>query len=534
MGDGGPAERYSRWVRRGNLFAAGCFAFIALGGCSGAMNPQMDARVDAIALSDARDDRSVPPSDSPVTLDGSPIDATDVGVDVPIATDAARDVAADTSPPVETPPCTDPTTPVDPDPTVGRYYFVDPSTGRDTNPGTAAQPWATFNHPLAHDDVVHLKCGTRIDGGVRISSSGTAGHPITIRTYGTGARPILRNCGSCPDPDGDGRPGFDALSTLPNYQSSLVVTASYIVIDGLEARDAPTGVRVEPASDTVTVRRMVLTNLGEGIWTRGPHALVELNDAHDLQMKVNTAGGNDDSGAVGYVVSGSFAEIRYNRCVRCRAPSYDYGFDGGVVEIYANTSLDDVHIHHNYGQDSEGFTEIGGNAAMNPVLSHLRFHHNVSWNDSSRFFGVHTRASGATFGIDVRQLFVENNTVVQSPAMPDSSVIAFFESPATIDLSVRNNLIVTNHSVYNPRVATTFVHDHNVYVTGTAPVGVTLTATEQSAPSAGFVNLAGGDFHLLASSPAVDRGANLGYLVDYDGTAIPVGAAPDIGAYERH
>jgi len=51
-----------------------------------------------------------------------------------------------------------------------------------------------------------------------------------------------------------------------------------------------------------------------------------------------------------------------------------------------------------------------------------------------------------------------------------------------------------------------------------------------------FVNAAGGDFHLLATSPAVDEAmpsAGLDPAFDFEGTARPQGAAKDIGAFER-
>ena len=43
------------------------------------------------------------------------------------------------------------------------------------------------------------------------------------------------------------------------------------------------------------------------------------------------------------------------------------------------------------------------------------------------------------------------------------------------------------------------------------------------------------NFALLSSSPAIDRGktiTRISLTVDYDGVGIPIGSAPDIGAYE--
>jgi len=47
-----------------------------------------------------------------------------------------------------------------------------------------------------------------------------------------------------------------------------------------------------------------------------------------------------------------------------------------------------------------------------------------------------------------------------------------------------------------------------------------------------FVDPAHGDYHLKAGSPAIDAGTNVGLATDIAGTAVPQGAAPDIGAYE--
>jgi parallel beta-helix repeat protein len=47
-----------------------------------------------------------------------------------------------------------------------------------------------------------------------------------------------------------------------------------------------------------------------------------------------------------------------------------------------------------------------------------------------------------------------------------------------------------------------------------------------------FVNAAARIFRLQAVSPCIDKGVEAGIALDPDGTAIPVGAAPDIGAFE--
>jgi len=51
----------------------------------------------------------------------------------------------------------------------------------------------------------------------------------------------------------------------------------------------------------------------------------------------------------------------------------------------------------------------------------------------------------------------------------------------------------------------------------------------------GFVDAAGGDFHLREGSPAIDAGLDLrgaGVAEDFAGTPRPQGAGYDLGAYE--
>ena len=47
-----------------------------------------------------------------------------------------------------------------------------------------------------------------------------------------------------------------------------------------------------------------------------------------------------------------------------------------------------------------------------------------------------------------------------------------------------------------------------------------------------FVDLTRRDLHLQANSPAIDLGVDLSYTRDYDGNPVPIGPAPDAGAYE--
>ena len=72
-------------------------------------------------------------------------------------------------------------------------------------------------------------------------------------------------------------------------------------------------------------------------------------------------------------IGGSENEISYNSAYNCSAPSYDYGYDGGVIEFYGTVNNNCmlplyflVHsgdIHHNIGEYCNGFLEIGGSSS---------------------------------------------------------------------------------------------------------------------------------------------------------------------------
>jgi hypothetical protein len=99
------------------------------------------------------------------------------------------------------------------------------------------------------------------------------------------------------------------------------------------------------------------------------------------------------------------------------------------------------------------------------------------------------------------------------------------------DVQYENNIIYGpsfTDAVYSEDVRCTLTN--NVIYPQQTPRPNNINADPQ------FVNAAGGDFHLLATSPAIDAAmpsAGLDPAFDFEGTARPQGAAKDIGAFER-
>jgi hypothetical protein len=98
---------------------------------------------------------------------------------------------------------------------------------------------------------------------------------------------------------------------------------------------------------------------------------------------------------------------------------------------------------------------------------------------------------------------------------------------------VRNNLIVSNNGGVNLLNAASSTYDHNlVWGNVTNYAGLAAAGAGDVSLDPTFVDAAGKDFRLRAGSPAVDAGLDLKLGGDYAGNPRPVGAKPDLGAFE--
>jgi hypothetical protein len=397
----------------------------------------------------------------------------------------------------------------------GNSYYVAPN-GDDTNPGTIDQPWRTLAPVHAKDflpgDVIHFKRGGVWSGGMIINDSGVEGNPITFTDYGTGNRPVFTN------PGGQGS------------RSPIEVYADWIVVESFFVQDAyAAGISIANGADHNVIRNIEATNTGFGITIYGQYNLAIGNYLHDLNIIVNTPGGNDDYGAVGIMLFNSDNEISYNIIEKCMAPSYDYGIDGGAVEWWG--VADRNYVHHNWATISNGFLEVGGGSARDTVVAY-----NVSVNNGS-FSTIHLSGPFASSVVNFR---IEHNTIVETKTDYQGYVLLGFEGDPTKDTAlVRNNIFWIERGsslgggLQKVSDSQGFSHQNNLYhLIGEVTIGFDLGSGEKIADPL-FANLGGRDFHLQFGSPAIDRGLDLGYYRDFDDRSVPFGAAPDIGAFEH-
>jgi hypothetical protein len=221
-----------------------------------------------------------------------------------------------------------------------------------------------------------------------------------------------------------------------------------------------------------------------------------------------------------------------------RAQSYDYGYDGGAFSIYAASGW---HITDNTTWDNRNILETGTDAAKTPC----------DGNSFTRNLNYGATTADMTVGMVLRcasDTLVANNTFVGMQYF----VFAVTHMQggwggSTAGLRIVNNVIsVSTGKVYgiDTTLPASVLIDHNVvYDSGPGYVATylgqgtkslaQLTAwmgaeahSLQADPR--FVDAAGHNFVLSASSPALDSGVVLPGVTDgYSG------AAPDAGYAER-
>ncbi len=388
-------------------------------------------------------------------------------------------------------------------------YYVS-NIGSDSAVGSdSSAPWATLGKvngfPFAPGDNIYFRRGDTWIGCLNISHSGTTSQPITYSAYGSGQKPIISNSGQ--------------------WSRSVVITASWTIVDGLLLRDSmEAGVLIASGSTYNIVRNCEMTAVGEGVQVEGNNNLITGNVIHDTTMIVNTpTPTNDDYGANGVVITnGLNNEVSYNTIYNCIAKSYDYGMDGGAFELYGTT--DGTYFHHNYAYENNGFLEAGastaGNTANNVIVAY-----NISRdNFHGNFMTLH---NSGTFSVNITNLRIENNTIIETKYTA-GWIFSSDVSPQSGMLSFTNNIVYLtagNFSKYS------FTRSNNLYY----PLPTKFAGGLQAGETVGdplFINLQAYDYHLQDGSPAIYAGLVLGYSKDFDGNSVPFGPQPDLGVYE--
>lgn len=388
-------------------------------------------------------------------------------------------------------------------------YYVDAATGDDTRSGTSpTAAWKSLTKAgsvaLTPGASLLLARGSVWRGGLEVNGSGSSTAPAVVGAYGQGAAPVVRDASTC-----------------------IAVPGNHVTVRDLEVR-ACSWAGIALAGSGNTVERNLVSDTAAGVYVK-PGALDNrvlrnrLIDNNRMSVLTETPT-SDDSGAFGVLLRGDRTEVAWNTISGSDAFSYDYGRDGAAIEVYGGIGNT---VHHNVAVNNDAFSELGASRSADNVFAY----NDVRSSLETSVFVV-TRGAGSSYGPVLRTTLI-NNTVMLTGAASQGFVC--HAGCGTDILTMRNNIVQAVAKVGYADAA--FDEGNGVYFGGRVQFPLSSTSVVASPQ---FVDAAGGNLRLQASSPAVDRGAVVpGYDRDLDGLDTPMDgngdgrSVRDVGAYER-
>jgi hypothetical protein len=421
-------------------------------------------------------------------------------------------------------------------------YYVAPG-GKDSNPGTILLPWRTIQkaaNTLTAGDTVYIRTGTYPERVVP-QNSGSAASVITYAAYPGEAVTI----------DGSGVTLPDDLEGLFHIQGQ-----SHIVVSGLRVinagpNDNNAGILILGASNVILENNATYNTVssGIGVWA-SDHVTVDGN-------RVEEAGGGGWQECISVDGTDVF-KVRNNEVLNCHKEGICLKNGSSNGQIYRN------HVHHTQRvgiyvdayethtyniavyqnivhdiQDNNGFaigSEQGG------LLENVWVYNNIAYNNRYVGLTLHACCPGSV-SHPVRNITVVNNTFYNNGWTDWGGGIAV-DNPDIQNAVVRNNIVSQNlyfQLAVDPNIpAQNVAIDHNL-IDGYRDRGDEgeIYGDDYVEGDPLFADPSQADFHLQASSPAIDSGAAPGApAVDYDGRPRPQDGdhdgtlVYDIGAYE--
>jgi len=395
-------------------------------------------------------------------------------------------------------------------------YYVSPS-GSSSNNGSQAAPWRQIRDALPRvvaGDTILVADGSYL-GFDMDGINGTAAAPITIKA--TGLNAVVTKTTDRPD----------------NRDTIYIAFSSYIVIDGLTSFTATrAAVRVDQ-SPHITVRNGVFgNNTTWGIFTDfADYLLLEANECYGSVQQH------------GIYVSNTCVNptVRKNRTHDNNQCGIQLNGDvsQGGSGIITGALIEKNIIYNNGG---------GGGSAIN--LDGVRsstVRNNLLYNNHATGIALF-QIDGATgpSGIDLY-----HNTIDMA-SNARWAVLIYFSDAGAGPIRLRNNILINRNTSHGGIVYgdTTDVNntnsDYNI-MDKVSPDDETTIYTLAQWQSQGkelhsrsatiaslFVNPAAGDYHLLATAPALGTGQPVATVVDdLDGMPRPPYGPTDIGCYQK-
>ena len=417
-----------------------------------------------------------------------------------------------------------------------RKFYVDPSSTASTSTGSIATPFKSIAQVnaivLYAGDSVFFRNGRVFSGALNIKYSGTATDPIVFTNYGSGLIPVFNN----------------TMSNVVNFNS-----VKYVVLNGIKITDYTMSTTdrsvvanvkyainlTNSTNCTISNMDISLVGIGISVGNGSNYNRITQNNISNLRMVRNTPttiNANDDYGANPMVVQSSNNTIDYNYFKDCWATSYDYGFDGGAVELYG-TNISNNRILYNTAIDCNGFVEVG--SATNGIADG----NIVAYNKIINCGSAGTFQTSGTFAVKITGFQYYNNNFIETViqfAKPSNLFYSSLKTPPAGMLILRNNLFWLSSGVnafptYLNNAAV--IHSDNIFRMSSGSVGITINNSEIYSKTLNiFTSIAGApitwNFTLLPGTPAINFGmsTNVGLAKDFNGKSI-IGN-PDAGLLE--
>lgn len=392
--------------------------------------------------------------------------------------------------------------------TLSTTYYVDKAIGNDNNLGTRQEPFNTISKAakvVNPGDTVLVKNGTYDEGwsGVQIIRSGNSNNWITFKAF----------------------PGQNPLVTS-THDGTFRVTGNYIEINGFEIIQSTqgSGIHVGKGNHHTRIINNIVHNCGCGgiSGQETDYLYIEGNITHHNAftspwqcsgISIYQARAADNAPGFHNIIRKNISYANENKVTRSDGTTTDG--NGIIIDDFRNT-------------------QYGGGAAY---TASTLIENNIVYDNGGR--GIHIFQSD--------NVIVRNNVSYKNVIDPklDGHLTGDFSTYFSSKIEFYNNIAYSTDSSklsFVDDYSSGNKWDYNIAYNGSLLVNdghsdVVLGSHNKIDVDPLFVNPSTdptlADFHLTASSPAIDAGTSASAAkTDFNGGSRPVGSGYDIGAYE--
>lgn len=449
----------------------------------------------------------------------------------------------------------------------GMTYYVSPN-GLDTNLGTAASPWRTINRATSSDSPIQAGDTIKVESGVYTelvtlgkSGNSTLGN-ITLKADGA---VTLRD----PDP------------TQGGFREGVIQSAGkgYWTIDGFRIENTSwAGISLRDANNMTVQNNYTYQTGASGIivlpdtYYDGGEAEVTNSNIKILNNTIERANwnwktsndvGTQESlsiwGVDGFEVANNTLKEGKREGIDAKVGSRNgsihdnivsgqalisgtpQGYNGGPgIYLDGNrATMFNISVYNNtvYANTADAIS-IADEVPQQGDVYDIRVYNNVIYGNGKQ--GINGGA-GITINSNVRDVEILHNTFFNNVQAFNIGGLDGGGKKAS-NITIRNN-IFANSTYRNGFIGDTdnVTISNNLFTNGFSELYQTrgtlsnLQSSDNITGDAQFINPNGNDFHLLSSSPSIDKAfQGIGDYAkkDKDGIIRPTGQGNDIGAYE--